>query len=77
MMIGFAVLANVRFISEPTGIVKEIRNQRIRFVMETEFVKSVWWAMETSFKLLFQQKEELPCETFAQVTGIHVRKGIW
>lgn len=41
MMIGFAVLANVRFISEPTGIVKEIRNQRIRFVMETEFVKSV------------------------------------
>lgn len=41
MMVGFAVVANGRFISEPTGMVKDIRNQRIRVAMETEFVGSV------------------------------------
>lgn len=40
-MIGFAVVATGRFISEPTGIVKDIRNQRKSVAMEAECVGSI------------------------------------
>lgn len=58
-----SVVANVRFISQCTGSIKEFRNLP-KNVMEPEFKESEWCAVQTEFKLFLQLR--VPMWAFGQ-----------